>query len=150
MTSATTSSGRERSRTAIRHQPVLTLDSALTLVRHALSEAAALDLAVSITIVDPSMNLLAFVKADGATPHSVDSSRSKANTAASTRRATGWMGDDLALALPLATDLRLTNITGGAPLVIGGAVVGAIGVAGGTPDQDAVVAAATAARTTEL
>lgn len=135
---------------AVRQQPVLTLDSALTLVRHALSEAATRELAVSVAIVDPSMDLLAFVKADGATPHSVDSSRRKANTAASTRRATGWMGDDLALPLPLATDLRLTNITGGAPLVVDGVVVGAIGIAGGTPDQDAQVAVATAARTTEL
>ncbi|MBA3905277.1 MAG: heme-binding protein [Pseudonocardiales bacterium] len=135
---------------AVRQQPVLTLDSALTLVGHALTEAAALDLAASITIVDPSMNLLAFAKADGATPHSVDSSRRKANTAASTRRATGWMGDDLALPLPLATDLRLTNIIGGAPLVVDGVVVGAIGIAGGTPAQDAQVAAATAARTAEL
>ena len=135
---------------AVRQQPVLTLDSALTLVRHALTEAAAQTLAVSVTIVDPSMDLLAFARADGATPHSVDSSRRKANTAASTRRATGWMGDDLALPLPLATDLRLTNITGGAPLVVDDAVVGAIGVAGGTPDQDARIAAATAARTVEL
>lgn len=135
---------------AVRRQPVLTLASALTLVRYALDEAAALDLAVSVTVVGPSMDLLAFAKADGATPHSVDSSRRKANTAASTRRATGWMGEDLALPLPLATDLQLTNIIGGAPLVVDGAVVGAVGIAGGTPEQDARVAAATAARTSEL
>jgi glc operon protein GlcG len=135
---------------AVRRQPVLTLDSALTLVRHALAEAVAHELAVSVTIVDPSMDLLAFARADGATPHSVDSSRRKANTAASTRRPTGWMSDDLALALPMATDLRLTNINGGAPIVVDGAVVAAIGVAGGTPDQDAEIAAATAARTAEL
>jgi uncharacterized protein GlcG (DUF336 family) len=41
---------------SVRQQPVLTLDSALTLVRHALTEAAALDLAVSVAIVDPSMD----------------------------------------------------------------------------------------------
>ena len=94
--------------------------------------------------------VLTLARADGATPHSVDSSRRKANTAASTRRPTGWMSDDLALALPMATDLRLTDITGGAPIVVDGAVVAAIGVAGGTPDQDAEIAAATAARTAEL
>ena len=135
---------------ATRQQAVLTLDSALTLVRHALAEGAARRLAVSVTIVDPSMDLLAFAKSDGATPHSVDSSRRKANTAASTRRATGWMGEDLALTLPLATDLQLTNITGGAPLVVDGVVVGAVGIAGGTPDQDAEIAAGTAAHTTDL
>jgi uncharacterized protein GlcG (DUF336 family) len=137
-------------KSAIRQQPVLTLDSALTLVRHALAEAAARELAVSVAIVDPSMDLIAFAKADGATPHSVDTSRRKANTAASTRRATGWMGDDLALPLPLATDLQLTNITGGEPLIVDGAVAGAIGIAGGTPAQDAQVAAATAAHIATL
>ena len=136
--------------TAVRHQPVLTLDSALTLVRHALAEAASRELAVSVAVVDPSMDLIAFAKADGATAHSAQSSRRKANTAASTRRATGWMGDDLALALPLATDLQLTNITGGAPLVVDGVVVGAIGVAGGTPDQDAQVATATVTHVADL
>jgi glc operon protein GlcG len=137
-------------KSATRQQPVLTLDSALTLARHALAEAAARELAVSVAIVDPSMDLIVFAKADGATPHSVDSSRRKANTAASTRRATGWMGEDLAVLLPLATDLRLTNITGGAPLVVDGVVVGAVGIAGGTPDQDAQVAAATAAHVAAL
>jgi glc operon protein GlcG len=95
-------------------------------------------------VVDPSMNLVAFAKADGATPHSVYSSRAKANTAASTRRPTGSMNDDLALALPLATNLKLTNITGGSPLTVDGTVIGAIGIAGGTPAQDAQIAGAVA------
>lgn len=129
---------------AIRQQPVLTHDSALTLVQRALAEAASRGLAISVAIVDPSMSLLAFARADGATPHSIDSSRRKASTAASTRRPTGWMGEDLALALPLATGLKLTNIAGGSPLVVDGTVVAAIGIAGGTPEQDAQIAAATA------
>jgi uncharacterized protein GlcG (DUF336 family) len=103
-----------------------------------------------VAIVDAGMNLIAFAKADSATPHSVYSSRSKANTAASTRRPTGWMGDDLALSIPLATELKLTNIKGGSPLTFGGTVGGAIGVAGGTPDQDAEIAAAAAAYASEL
>jgi uncharacterized protein GlcG (DUF336 family) len=96
------------------------------------------------------MTLVAFAKADRATPHSVDSSRRKANSAASTRRATGWMGEDLALPLALATDLKLTNILGGSPLAFDGALAGAIGVAGGSPDQDAQIAAATATFATQL
>jgi glc operon protein GlcG len=135
---------------AIRQQAVVTLDTALTLVRYALSQAERLGVPISVTIVDPSMNLVAFAKADGATPHSEYSSRRKANTAASVRRPTGSMGDELALLLPLATGLKLTNIIGGSPLVFGGTVAGAIGVAGGTPDQDAEIATATAAHTTEL
>jgi glc operon protein GlcG len=135
---------------ATREQAVITLDTALNLVRYAMNEAERLGVLISVTIVDPSMNLIAFAKADGATPHSEYSSRCKANTAASIRRPTGSLSDELALSLPLATGLKLTNIIGGSPLVFNGTVAGAIGVAGGTPDQDAEVAAGAAAHTNEL
>jgi uncharacterized protein GlcG (DUF336 family) len=98
-----------------------------------------------VTVVDPSMTMVAFGKADGATPHSVETSRRKANTAASTRRATGWMSDTFGVQLPLATGGALTNILGGSPLQFGGVHTGGLGVAGGTPDQDAAITAATLA-----
>jgi glc operon protein GlcG len=129
---------------------VVTLETALAVVQRAIAEAEKRGVQASVSIVDPGMNLIAFAKADGATPHSVYSSRSKANTAASTRRPTGWMGADLALSIPLATELKLTNIKGGFPLNFGGTVSGAIGVAGGTPDQDGEIAAAAAAYASEL
>jgi glc operon protein GlcG len=129
---------------------VVTIQTALDLLRHGVAEGAAQGVAVSVSVVDSSMNLVAFAKADGATPHSVDSSRRKANTAASTRRPTGWMGEDLALSLPLATDLKLTNITGGSPLVFDGTVAGAVGIAGGTPGQDAQIAEVVVAYAAEL
>jgi glc operon protein GlcG len=129
---------------------VVTLEAALAVVQRAIAEAEKRGVQASVSIVDPGMNLIAFAKADGATPHSVYSSRSKANTAASTRRSTGWMGADLALSIPLATELKLTNIEGGFPLNVGGTLSGAIGVAGGTPDQDAEIAAAAAAYASEL
>ena len=136
--------------TSTRQYTVVTLETALAVVQWAIAEGEKRGVLASVAVVDPSMNLIAFAKADGATPHSVDSSRRKANTAASTRRPTGWMGDDLALSLPMATDLKLTNIIGGSPLIFGGTVSGAIGVAGGTPDQDAQIAAAAAAYAAEL
>lgn len=135
---------------ATRQHAVVSAQTALSLVERAVVEGAERGVAVSVTVVDSSMNLVAFVKADGATPHSVDSSRCKANTAASTRRPTGWMSEDLALPLALATDLKLTNIIGGSPLVFDGTVAGAVGIAGGSPDQDAQIAEATVAFATEL
>jgi glc operon protein GlcG len=126
--------------TATRQHTVITVQTALDLLQRAVAEGARQGVAVSVTVVDPSMNLVAFAMADGATPHSVESSRRKANTAASTRRPSGWMSEDLALSLPMATDLKLTNITGGFPLVYEGTVAGAVGIAGGTPDQDAQIA----------
>jgi glc operon protein GlcG len=125
-------------------QSAISVDTALTTIGCALAEGKSLGVAISVAVVDPSMTLVAFAKADGATPHSVYSSRAKANTAASTRRPTGSMNDELALALPLATNLKLTNITGGSPLNVDGTVIGAIGIAGGTPTQDAQIAAAVA------
>ena len=136
--------------TPARQYMVITLGTALAVIQRAITEAEHLGVPASVAVVDPDMNLIAFAKADGAMPHSVFSSRCKANTAASTRRPTGWMGNDLALSIPLATELKLTNIKGGSPLSCNGTVSGAIGVAGGTPDQDAQIAAAAAAYAEEL
>jgi glc operon protein GlcG len=89
------------------------------------------------------MGLIAFARADGATPHSVETSRRKANTAASTGKATGWMSSDLAITLPLGSGNELTNIPGGIPLRFNGQLAGGLGIAGGTVEQDAIVAEAT-------
>lgn len=81
-------------------QRVVDAQSALEIVTFAIREGGRIGVRCSVTVVGPSMELVAFGKADGATPHSVDSSRRKANTAASTRRDTGWMPESLALPLP--------------------------------------------------
>jgi glc operon protein GlcG len=128
-----------------RDTTVITYEAAQSAVTVAMEQAAILGIVPVVTVVDPSMTMIAFGKADGATPHSVETSRRKANTAASTRRKTGWMQDSFAIELPLATGGLLTNIRGGSPVVFGGRLVGGIGIAGGTPDQDAAVAEATLA-----
>ncbi|WP_174186442.1 GlcG/HbpS family heme-binding protein [Nocardia barduliensis] len=125
--------------TYIRQQAVVTVDAAIEAVTTALAKGAEQGVPVSVAVVDPGMNLIAFVKADGATAHSAETSRRKANTAASTRKATGWMPQELALTLPLAAGNLLTNVPGGFPLKFDGAVCGAIGIAGGTVDQDAAI-----------
>ena len=129
-----------------RQQAVVTVSAALDLIRAAIAEGDRLGVPVSACVVDASMSLVAFARSDGATPHSVDTSRAKANTAASTRRPTGSISEDLALPLAVATGGRLTSIRGGVPITDGGLVTGALGVAGGTPAQDAEVAEAALAR----
>lgn len=121
----------------------ITHEAAQNAVTVAIAEGAKLGVLAVVTVVDPHMAMVAFGRADGATPHSVETSRRKANTAASTRKNTGWMSDAFAIQLPLGTGGSLTNIGGGSPLTFGGQMVGGIGVAGGTPDQDAAIAAAT-------
>ncbi|TDD28369.1 heme-binding protein [Kribbella turkmenica] len=126
-----------------RKQSVITTDAAILAIQTAISEGAKLGVAVSATVVDPGMSLVAFAKADGATPHSAETSRRKANTAASTRRPTGWMPADLAVTLPLGTGNLLTNVPGGFPLKFDGELVAGLGIAGGTVEQDAAIAKAT-------
>lgn len=94
---------------------------------------------VSVSVVDPAMALIAFGRADGSMPHSVETSRRKANTAASSKRPSGWMQGDFAIALPMGTDNLLTNIRGGFPLTFEDRHLGGLGIAGGTPDQDAEI-----------
>ena len=120
--------------------PNISVEKALEAIRQALDISASAGVKASVTVVDRSMNLIAFAKADGATPHSTETSRKKANTAASTGKATGWMSADLAITLPLGTDNKLTNVGGGVPIIFDGKLVGGLGVAGGTVDQDKDVA----------
>ena len=98
----------------------------------AIEESVKVGVRAVVTVVDPSMKMVAFGKAGGATPHSVETSRRKANTAASTRSATGWMSETFGIPLPLGTGGLLTNILGAAPLTFDAEHVGGLGVAGGT------------------
>jgi len=91
---------------------------------------------VNTSVVDRAGVLRAMLRADGAGPHTVDSSRKKAYTSASLRRATTDLADMIAKQ-PALQALREMNesilmVGGGLPIEIAGEVVGAIGV-GGAP-----------------
>lgn len=118
-------------------------DTAAQAVKIALQAGSDRGVRAVVTIVDPAMVPVAFGRADGATPHSVETSRRKANTAASTRKTTAAMAPQLAVALEHGTGGLLSSIKGGVPIAFSGVHVGGLGIAGGTPDQDAEIAAAT-------
>jgi uncharacterized protein GlcG (DUF336 family) len=123
---------------------ILSTDTALDIIGKAMAIGQTMGMRASVWIVGPALEKIAFASADGATPHSRNSSLKKAQTAASTRKATGWMSGNLAIELPMAADGLLTNVPGGLPILAeDGQVVGAIGVAGGTVEQDAELAGAT-------
>ena len=91
---------------------------------------------VSVSVVDRAGVLRAMVRADGAGPHTVDSSRKKAYTAASLRRPTTELAE-LINKVPTLQALREMNdqvliLGGGLPIEINGELVGGIGV-GGAP-----------------
>ena len=121
--------------------PTISVDTALELVRLGIAKGAEAGVEAVVTVVDPSLLMVAFGKADGATPHSIETSRRKALSSASTRRPTGWMEGDFPTQAALGTGTLLTNILGGVPVSFAGKHVGGLGIAGGTPDQDAALAA---------
>ncbi|HEY9471422.1 MAG TPA: heme-binding protein [Propionibacteriaceae bacterium] len=123
--------------------PTITYATAARIVAMALEISAVAGVRGVVTVVDPAMQLVAFGRADGATPHSVETSRRKADTAASTRRPSMAMRADLTIALEHGSGGRLTSIAGGVPLAFDGIHIGGLGVAGGSPEQDAEIAAAT-------
>ena len=89
---------------------------------------------VSVSVVDRAGVLRAMARADGAGPHTVDSSRKKAYTAASLRRPTTELAE-LLNKVPTLQALREMNdqvlmLGGGLPIEIGGEIVGGIGVGG--------------------
>lgn len=121
----------------------ITSDTALQAIKAAFTEAEKQGINISVAVVDVSLNLVAFARGDGATPHSIETSRRKANTAASTGKVTGWMDENLAVTLPMAGNNLLTNVPGGVPLRFNSVLGGGLGIAGGTVEQDNTIARAT-------
>jgi glc operon protein GlcG len=120
--------------------PAITYDLAARLVAVAMEVADRAGVRAVVTVADPSMAVVAFGRADGATPHSAETSRRKAVTAASTRKASAAMAPELAVAMEHGSGGLLTSIPGGVPIVVDGTHIGGLGVAGGHPDDDAEIA----------
>ncbi|MGO9600035.1 MAG: heme-binding protein [Isosphaeraceae bacterium] len=138
----------------VRNQVRLTLEGARTIIATAAKEATALNLKVNIAVVDDGGHLLSFDRMDGAGPAGGYSAISKATTAATFRQPTGPIPAGtsspdslLSLSFPLAAGAsgsKLSALQGGVPIVVDGQVIGGVGVAGGSGEQDTQVARAAA------
>lgn len=121
--------------------PISTAD-AQALLQRALELSRAQGLKAAIAIVEPSGELVAFVRMDDVPYGSIPLAQAKARTAARFRTTTAAQEErvqDGRLSLLSAEDF--VTIGGGAPIVIDGRVVGAVGISGGTSAQDAALAA---------
>lgn len=125
-----------------REHLALTHEGAAKVLEAAVDKAAAIGAPQCVAVTDDGGHLLAFARMDGAKVLSIDSAIAKAKTAASSRRPTGDLSDELERRLAFATLGKLTNLLGGMPIVVGGHVIGAIGVGSGTGEQDVEVARA--------
>ncbi|MEX2140143.1 MAG: heme-binding protein [Pirellulales bacterium] len=129
----------------------LNLAGAETILEAAKKKGAAMGLALNIAIVDDGGHLLTFARMDGARPASGYTALTKAVAAATFRQETGPLpakGEpNLLLSLSLQSTAlagggKGTALKGGAPILVDGHVVGAVGVGGGTGEQDLEVAKA--------
>ena len=105
----------------------------------ALAEARANKWSMAVAIVDPAGFLVYFEKIDDTQHASVAVAQAKARSAALFRRPTKAFQDMLASGGEGLRVLGLEGavpVEGGLPIVIDGAIVGAIGLSGGTSAQD--------------
>lgn len=123
----------------------ITLDQARKVMAGAEAEARKNNLNLSIAIVDAGGHMVLMQRMDGAFFASANVARDKAWSAAAFRRPGKAFQDRLATGGAEIRILRLQGaspIEGGDPIVVDGKVVGAIGVSGGSGEQDGVVARA--------
>src|SRR6266481_699913 len=123
----------------------------LTLARKVIAaaekKAATIGQPMNIAVVDEGGNLVSHVRMDGAWIGSVDISINKAFTARafdiSTKElaANSQPGDQF-FGIHVSNRGRIMIFAGGIPLKRGGEIVGAIGVSGGSGEQDHLVAEA--------
>jgi uncharacterized protein GlcG (DUF336 family) len=126
---------------------MLTLNDARRIIAAAESKAAEIGQPMNIAVADEGGNLISHVRMDGAWLGSIDISIKKAYTS----RAFDIATKDLAehsqsggqfFGIHASNDGRIMIFAGGIPLVKDGKIVGAIGVSGGSGEQDHAVAEA--------
>jgi glc operon protein GlcG len=124
---------------SIPYGTTIRLEDAKKAAAAALAEARKNNWTMAAAIVDPAGNLVYFEKMDGTQLGSVNVALSKARSAALFKRPTKAFQDALAAG---GAGLRLLGlegavpVEGGVPLIMDGKIVGAIGISGGSSDQD--------------
>jgi uncharacterized protein GlcG (DUF336 family) len=125
----------------------LSLDAARRVAEDALAKAHDLGLTVCIAITDPSAEPVLTLRMDGAPRLCSEVALNKAYSVASfngmpTDKWWSILKDDPALVAGFPETSRLVIFAGGVPVVIDGQVVGAVGVSGGSSDEDRQIAQA--------
>lgn len=130
----------------------LALAGADKIIAAARKKAEEMKLKVNIAVADDGGHLIAFARMDGARPASVYTAITKATASATLRAPTGplppgtkepdvWLNLSLQIASQMSGG-KITTLYGGVPIIVDGQVIGAVGVGGGTGEQDAEIAGA--------
>lgn len=128
----------------------MTLERAEQVLRAAQAKAKALGTPMTITVVDEAGRLVLCARGDGTGFFSPETSRAKAVAAAAFRRPTAELAELAAKGgfwsvVPAVLQGQALPTAGGAPVKLGGRVIGGVGCGGGTGEQDHECAVAGAA-----
>jgi uncharacterized protein GlcG (DUF336 family) len=132
--------------------PPISLERAQAVIHAAVAEAKKRNWKMNVAVVDSGGNLVAFQRMDGAMLAAIQIAEHKARAAATFRRETKVFEDAVNLMhlnYVLAFDGVIAS-RGGIPLIGDGALIGAIGVSGGTDSQDGIVSQAGASVVNEV
>jgi uncharacterized protein GlcG (DUF336 family) len=134
----------------VRTETALTYAGARVALDAALARAAAIGGAFNVAVTDSAGGLLAFARMDGAFAVSATIAQDKAWTVAGfggvpTDEFYRAISGEAAVREGIAQRGRVAAFGGGVPILVDGDVVGAIGVSGGSAEQDKDVATAGAA-----
>ena len=122
---------------------VLTLDAAKKITFAAEAEAKKNGWTMAIVVVDDAGHLIQFERIDGTQTGSIEVAIAKAKTAAAFKRPSKFF-EEAAKTRPAIVTLSpaAVMIEGGVPVFLGQQLLGAVGVSGGTSQQDGIVAEA--------
>ena len=126
---------------------MITLEEAQRIISAAEEKARQMGQPMNIAVMDAGRNLVAFHRMDGAWVASTDIAIDKAFTSAGRGLTTRKIGEMAQPGQPLfgintTNGGRIVIFAGGIPLMRDGEVIGAVGVSGGTVDEDEEVAEA--------
>ncbi|MDP3561381.1 MAG: heme-binding protein [Legionellaceae bacterium] len=116
-----------------------TYELASRLIQAAIEHAKTLDISICVAIVDPTGHLIAFAKMDDCCLIGIGTAQGKAYTAArsglNTRDFLAYLNENEVNISSLQEE-KLVIIAGGLPILYQGALIGGIGIGGGTGAQD--------------
>ena len=136
--------------TDIETQRCVTLAGAMRAIAAAMEHAASIKVPVCVAVADGGGNLVSFARMDGAPLMSAGLAQNKAYSVMAfkgmaTREWWDAIKDEPALLHGIVKTDRLTVFGGGVAITEGETVVGAIGVSGGSAEEDHEIAEAGAA-----
>ena len=129
---------------------MITLEKAQSVIAAGIAKAKEIGQPMNIAVVDAGANLTAFTRMDGAWLGSIDIAVNKAFTSRAFDITTRDLGSNSQpgnqfYGIHVSNHGRVMIFAGGVPLKANGQVVGAVGVSGGSGEQDQAVADAAAA-----